>query len=538
MIKKYLILFFSIFSIFATYLKADFPMNELLIYNYSTENLYIRFYPISGLFNSSLNQSITKTEYSNFSQLYDPTEPLSGANRKGGGYPLKTIVGLDGVALDNSNPTYDGYFKISTNQTCEFSVDFSSSLQQDGLIGFGTYKLEIYKDVSETLVPICDPIIIDWLDFNYISTTYSGDADLLIYIRGLSESNIKYLWDGSGGTGEEEIAVFGNSPYPCPSPGLIQVYKQYYKYINNEWTGYNVPTITHPRSLGSSTTNQYSLVYPVDGRDLPFPYSIPQHTYAGKLDGNLIIDSNVTTRDTLIQNPTNILIPKYGYLKINSGKIFNMVPASSPSGWWNNLVVQDSSLLLLFSNSKLIVNDNNLVTLNRYGKIRINTGAELKIEQGGLFCNEGGKILGGIVTYGKGHHIPCAVADYLFEDSAKLILEDSAIVEIPDSVTLNFTGNETALIMKPYSKLKMGSGSKIIIGSNAKLIADSAEFSSIDSTKTWEGIVMGNSSHDTIKNCTFKNAKTALSFINAEGASYYRRIIQNNIFQCSFRRRL
>ncbi|MBK8553328.1 MAG: hypothetical protein IPL53_20610 [Ignavibacteria bacterium] len=84
--------------------------------------------------------------------------------------------------------------------------------------------------------------------------------------------------------------------------------------------------------------------------------------------------------------------------------------------------------------------------------------------------------------------------------------------------------------MKPYSKLKMGSGSKIIIGSNAKLIADSAEFSSLDSTKTWEGIVMENSSHDTIKNCTFKNAKTALSFINAEGASYYRRIIQNNIF--------
>ena len=240
-------------------------------------------------------------------------------------------------------------------------------------------------------------------------------------------------------------------------------------------------------------------------------------------------------RDTIPQS-TNILIPSKGYLKIGSGKIFNMTPTTGGSV---NLIIQDSSVLSLETSSHLFVGYGNILTLKSKGLINFAlpsagiNNAEIKIENGGLFCNEGGRIRNGSITYGKGynHHLLCAtVQDVFYSDSTKIILSDSAVMEIPDGITMNFTGIKSGLIMKPNSKLMFGVGSKIIFDSSASLIANGAIFTSMDSTLKWDGIILSNTDADTITNCTFSNAVTALTFTNNSNSAYKNRIITNNTF--------
>jgi hypothetical protein len=84
--------------------------------------------------------------------------------------------------------------------------------------------------------------------------------------------------------------------------------------------------------------------------------------------------------------------------------------------------------------------------------------------------------------------------------------------------------------MKPNSKLKLGVGCKVLFDSGASLFANGATFTSIDSTLKWDGIILNNSDADTITNCTFSNAITALSFVNNSNSAYKNRIITNNTF--------
>nr|HMS34534.1 hypothetical protein [Ignavibacteria bacterium] len=70
--------------------------------------------------------------------------------------------------------------------------------------------------------------------------------------------------------------------------------------------------------------------------------------------------------------------------------------------------------------------------------------------------------------------------------------------------------------------------SKIIIDSSATLIANGATFASIDSSLKWDGIILSNSDADTITNCTFSNAVTALTITNDANSAYKNRIITYN----------
>ena len=255
------------------------------------------------------------------------------------------------------------------------------------------------------------------------------------------------------------------------------------------------------------------------------------------LGRNLVINHNISTRETLIQSPTNILTPVKGYLRINSEKTFDMIPAVNG---FNNLIVQDSSDLIMAANSHLIVGSNNSITLKSKGAIKLASHSEIRFQKGSTFCNEGGKIssfdeinfLGSarMIFESGSHYINCAVAESFNANGIKLVLLDSAVLEIPDSTTLHFTGNETALIMKPNSKLKMGVGSKIIFDSSASLIANGATFTSIDPALNWEGFILTNSGVDSVINCTFTNAKTSLTITNSSTSFYTNRVIKNNIF--------
>jgi len=124
-----------------------------------------------------------------------------------------------------------------------------------------------------------------------------------------------------------------------------------------------------------------------------------------------------------------------------------------------------------------------------------------------VFCNEGGKIHGpGKIVFGKGIFQLCSYSnDFVVEDSSKIILKDSAVVILPDNYTLRLRGNTTSLVMKPGSKMMFGENSGIVCDSGAKVIASDAAFTSVDSSKKWNGIFLKHRSQDTIKNCLISN---------------------------------
>ncbi|MEO8210835.1 MAG: T9SS type A sorting domain-containing protein [bacterium] len=69
-------------------------------------------------------------------------------------------------------------------------------------------------------------------------------------------------------------------------------------------------------------------------------------------------------------------------------------------------------------------------------------------------------------------------------------------------------------ISKSSTKLLFGENSGIVCDSGAKVIANNATFTSIDSTKKWNGISLKHLSQDTIKNCIIKNAYSGISIYN------------------------
>ncbi|MBK8981447.1 MAG: hypothetical protein IPM38_03755 [Ignavibacteria bacterium] len=415
--------------------------------------------------------------------------------------PLRYLTGLDGYALNNRGP-YGGYFELipdlSGNQYSKWLLlgnDASHNNDLDGLFGYGKYIFEIYTTSNSgySFDSIC-AIPIDWNDFNYNYITGSGGSqDLFLKIYSLSPLSITFQW---GATIEgDELPLFGTgSP---PYDGSI-VYKQYHRFdtITNQWTGYNLNN-EHPPSRGSSVTDENYLIFPIDGRELPSPYTIPYHPNSGDLFGNVFVDDTIATKNILLDTITNITVKKKAAMIIKSGNTFNMI---TPSFGYNNLIVEDTATLVLNSNGKIKVNYPNRITLKYQSNLTFHPNSEMRFINGGSFCNEGGKVRGpGNFIFEKGLHGFCPGIDNIFlvKDSTKIILEDSAVVILPNNYNLHLRGNTTSLIMKPGSKMMFGENSGIVCDSGAKLIANNAVFTP-DSTKK-ERYSLKHRSQDTIK---------------------------------------
>ncbi|MEO6695655.1 MAG: hypothetical protein ABIY50_00815, partial [Ignavibacteria bacterium] len=518
---------------FVSTVVAELPNNELYIINKlqgsEQQDLFVKLYPVGAVFSG--HEAITKNTY--YTQL---SIDRDGFRRRGNGTPPKILytIGLDDYALNNSGAS--GYFKISPDPGEIANVkwllignDNSQNSDLDGLTSYGKYKLEFYKLLyGTTYEQICSPITIDWLDFNYTEAGWNGCNDLWIRVNSLESLDITFQWRVPSGNGVEgeELSLF--SSYP-PVYDTLKVYNQYWKFQSSQWQGYfGTP------NRGNSSGKDYFLNYPLDGRNLPSPYTIPQHLKSGEFTGNLTIDSNISTLSNLLDNPTNISVANKATFKINNGKVFNMI---TPSSSYTNLIVEDSAFLLVRSYAKIIVSSPNRITLKSKGNLVLNANSEIRINSGGLFCNEGGKIYGSgkIIYTGGTHQVMCAtVADYLIKDSVKFVLDSNAILPIPNNTTLHLRGKTTSLIMRPGSKLLFGENSGIVCDSGAKLIANNATFASIDSTKKWNGISLRHLSQDTIKNCTIKNAMYGISISDKYDGSdtYYPYSVE--ISGCSF----
>lgn len=290
-----------------------------------------------------------------------------------------------------------------------------------------------------------------------------------------------------------------------------------------------------PYSKGLFESISEFIHYPIDGK----PFYLGQYEYykrtnilPGELGMNLLINHNVTTRDTLIDTITNIIVSKKSSLAIAKNKIFDMITPSVPINGYNNLIIEDTATLSLDSNSAIFVHHPNRLTLRQNSFMKTYGNSAIHIESGALFCDEGVIRVGPVrITFQSGIHQLCSsFADIAAKDSTNIVLSDSSILEIPDNYTLHISGRKSSLLMKPNSKIKFGENSKIVFDSSATFIANGAFFTSLDSAHNWDGIVLNNSDADTITNCTFSNAVTALTIRNDANSSYKNRIITGNTF--------
>ena len=295
-------------------------------------------------------------------------------------------------------------------------------------------------------------------------------------------------------------------------------------------------------SYDSLNNNSYSIL-PQDSRRDCNVSGIPDQNQSftdsrsGNLTLNLTIDKNVFTPDVteMLDFPTVITVNPEVLLKINDSRVLDLTEViSSNPDKYSELNIENTGALKLNTGAKIIIRNKNRVNLRYGSKLYLGSNSEILVKQGGLYCNEGALIRGnGKVIYEGGiiHHIQCAsLADYVIRDSTKYILDSNAVLEIPDSTTLHFTGSNTALIMYQNSVIKLGVNSKIVIDSLATITAKGAQFTSLDSSGTWEGIVLENSGIDSIVNCTFSDAKTAVSIINDPGYSFAPRVFKGNTF--------
>ena len=500
-------------SIYRTDVPSEaFHNSELQIYNQSKywnilegTDVRVRIIPTGGLMNGDF--------------LYTPSAKhvlLVGQSKIITGYD--TILQIQSAI--NSKLFTPGNFDFSNGGNCNFAF------------GYGRYKIEFYIR-NYNIPPYPGWELVNYL---YIDFRDANDYHLPIEYNDNFDIRIDFF--------NKDTITFQHSPKYLTDSNHVNKFWNI-NYVNKEIKMWNLfgtclPSLNPEKGSFSTDSSE-------NGKYLKLPINANKyngnigHENPGDLGMNLVINHYVTTQDTLQENPMNILTAKNGFLKIASGKTFDMITAVNGS---NYLIVQDSSLLSLESNANITVRSSNRVFLKSKGTISLGFNSEIRFKAGSLFCNEGGKItspqggtgsIPGKIILDTGYHqFNCfQLADFPISEGVKIILENSAILEIPDSTILHFTGKQSGLVMNPHSKLKMGIGSKIIFDSSASIYADGAEFGSVDSLEKWEGIFLYDSDADTIRNCTFSNAKTALTIINdpddAESV-YKNRIITDNTF--------
>lgn len=517
------------------------PFVEIYVRNYLNVSVFAKLYPVSSVFNGK-----STVEKSKFSLLnsYFLNVPRIGPTGNAGP-DLKYQVGLDGYALTHRG-TQSGFFEIVAPEGEDLEnlynalyIDHNSSPSEfaDATIGYGVYRLELWVEDHPPLsgLPLAN-ILLDYTDFNYAYGGVGGLAtDLEINIRATTSGGVKFKWVNSS---SEEIS-FADPNLPINERNSIKCYKQYQNYLNGSWVIKETTPNTGISAYGLSKSDE--LLYPIDGTEISDPvYRVPRHDNSGKLCSPLYIDFNHQAKikcDKIFEVTSNNLLWLKGNSS-NTGTRFTIGNDPNSTNCGATFVNDPNATVIIDSYSQFIVESNCKLILDCDSKTFIRPNAQLIMKQGSIFCNKGGIIGSGQITFQGKVRRPfnCNSVCLLprVKDSIKFVLENGAELEIPDSTTYVFEGSETALICKDSSSIKFGKGSKLVFQGGAKINADGCKFTSYDSADTWDGIYLIDNANDTLKNCTFENAYNGIN-INPDFAAplvdTHTTIIQN----CKFR---
>ena len=379
--------------------------------------------------------------------------------------------------------------RFSLNHDCN-----SLPATGNGSIGYGKYKIIISVSILDTngihyFFPI-DSLTIDYSDIDYPfgpSTQWPNFSnDFLLYYYNQDSILAEFK---CGNCQKFNLDTTGRE---------FEVWNQF---VNID-------------SVYSKSRNSFGFISNPDFTTYPIfsdKYTAIQHDDYGSLYVDFNLNHSATIMDTLLHYPTSIVIGKHAAMKIAAGRTFDMItPSNTGDSAYTDLVVGDSAFLILYGGSRLIVQAPNRLTLTSGSSLTLALNSAIVFKPGSTFCNKGGRINGfsnGMIFEKGLHGFPCALeSPIVIDDSCKFVLNDSAVISLPDNFTLHLSGNETSLILNPGSKLLFGENSGIVCDSGARLIANNATFASVDSAKKWNGISLNDPSHDTIRNCTIKNA--------------------------------
>ena len=274
---------------------------------------------------------------------------------------------------------------------------------------------------------------------------------------------------------------------------------------------------------------------------------------------NWPINANLYNGDIGHEDPGylnfNLEIQNNHYARINRGIPFTLNDSAKLSLKHSDTYTNNARLYVE-NNSLFSVKPTATLEINKYGNVIIEAGGVINLEEnsnlvfrdhGEIIVDSGGTLnnCGAIISdttfvciivhpqghYNVGYQFCTHSAIHNFTKGAFLVLNGGDLT-IGNSSKIVFDGSNSFLKINPQSRVFFGENASIEFKNGAYISANGCTFSSIDSTKNWKGIILENSDIDSITNCAFSNAKSAISIKNSPTGSYTftNRVIKNNTF--------
>ncbi len=253
--------------------------------------------------------------------------------------------------------------------------------------------------------------------------------------------------------------------------------------------------------------------------------------YAYNTQNNYITDAYLVSGVNINKNRETFITPSQTRTYYSDTSIHFVTGIKILGNTNDNLILKNSKRLIINgvdqdeqgdklyfqSNSKLSMRDNSDIYLAKGGTM-IDSGAVYDMGTGtSINTTRKSKIS---FVAGREHNIG---------NKATIVVRDSAAFSLGANTTLIFDGSSSQLTLKPGATITMGANSKLVFKNGAKINAQNVTFNTTGGN-FWEGIVLESpDGEDTIKNCTFNNAKNAVK-ITYPSISAMTSIINNNVF--------
>jgi hypothetical protein len=226
----------------------------------------------------------------------------------------------------------------------------------------------------------------------------------------------------------------------------------------------------------------------------------------------------------------------------------------TPAFYTQDLITQEELLgckIIALQGDEIILKENKKLWISGYSQIT-DYGDTLELKAGSILTKEtgaqlnacrGGTILdkGAICNWNTNsfsHILYRSELSYLgtshtINNGGHIEIDGYARLKIGDNTTVTFDGEGTYLKLNPNATVKLGQNAKIIFQNGAYIDANGANFSSINSNNTWEGLIFENASNPTgsinITGCTFSGAVIPIKFTNI----YCGTQVVHNVFNVS-----
>lgn len=542
---------------------------ELFFFNTSAQNVIVRVYPVSGIFNND-NDNYTNLYYGNYNLVMTNRISLP---------PSKDFI--NGTSI-NANLQHDRYFNIPpgypSNQNAKISFGFDDVGGTDqgsaGTIGFGIWRVEFFwnctdpEDIYEPPYCLPDDYFTIEYDFGYINNNRNicgaQPADVFIRFTDVNAGHprIQFLWS--------TCQCAQNTPYQ-DIPQNRTLFERERGCSGQTWPK-ELGNFKYNNGRNPSAPNPYS-VMPLDPRYYCSRTFFPQsygldynHFFFNNEIGSIILNLTIEKNITTTVNVWNEQFPNFPPITVTNGATMKIAKGSNnqertftfkkyatynantslevyPNSTlelegssnvsershmyfesYSNSVIRQIGKLIMGQNSAIDLQGNSFMKFQGNSKIYQNPGSIINIRNTSTLLNCGAQfpVSNGALyaLYNNGRYLVSNICPEDFNNSYETLIEngtsfelyDSSNIEIAANCKMIFSGENTYLKAAPGTRITLGTGASIEFRNGAYLDANGCTFTSINSGEIWDGIVLdGAGSQSNIQNCTFNDAATSIS---------------------------